>query len=104
MVAHSLRIEGVRDSVVKVNWQRPDTRNEREFWELAGVKREMGVSPQQILREYGYTDKQIASMRDELAEHTETMMGLAAKAFNEGAGIGERPAGDQGDDEGDRAE
>ena len=64
----------------------------RAFWELAAIKRELGVSPQQILREYGYTDKQIEEMRDELAEHNEVMMGMAAKAFNEGAAINERPA------------
>lgn len=90
-MGHALKIEGA-NADVRVNWARAETRNEREFWELAAVKREMGVSPQQILREYGYTDREIQAFRDELAEHTETMAGLAAKAFNQGAAINENPA------------
>jgi hypothetical protein len=94
-MGHALKIEGA-NADVRVNWAKAETRNEREFWELAAIKREMGVSPQQILREYGYSDKEIEGFRDELAEHTETMAGLAAQAFNQGAAINENPA-DQND-------
>lgn len=103
-MALALRIEGVADPVVSVNWQRPETRNEREFWELAAIKRELGVSPQQILREYGYTDREIEQMREEIAEHARLMAGLAAQAFNRGVALDERPATEQADDEDQPAE
>lgn len=90
-MGHALKIEGTEPDV-RVNWARAETRNEREFWELSAIKREMGVSPQQILREYGYSDDEIEQFKAELAEHTETMMGMAAQAFNQGSAINERPA------------
>jgi hypothetical protein len=92
VMSHALKIEGEADPVANINWARAESRDEREFWELAAIKREMGVSPQQILREYGYTDAEIEDMRAEFGEHTETMANLAARAFNQGAAINEDPA------------
>ena len=97
-MGHALKVEGTEPDA-RVNWARAETRNEREFWELGAIKREMGVSPQQILREYGYTDAEIEQFAQEIGEHTETMAGLAARAFAQGSAINERPADSEGDEE-----
>lgn len=100
---HALRIAGKSNAQLRTIWQRAETRDDREFWEVAAIRREMGVSPQQILREYGYSDKEIEKFREEIAEHTQLMTGLAAQAFNQGVALDEAPAGEGDEDDEDAA-
>lgn len=47
------------------NWKDTKPRNEKESWEVAQIKAELGVSKEQILREAGYTEEQINEFRQE---------------------------------------
>lgn len=42
------------------NWADTKPRNERETWEIAGMKAERGVPDDQLLREQGYSDEQVS--------------------------------------------
>lgn len=47
---------------LKVNWEDTRPKNELESWQKAGLQQAAGVPWQQILKEQGYTDDQIAAM------------------------------------------
>lgn len=80
----ALRVAGISDTELSVQWQPAESRIDKEFWEVAALRAERGVSDQQILREFGYTDAEIEQMADE-AQATADKVGAAmGAAFNAG--------------------
>lgn len=72
-----------KESRLKTMWKSPESRSDQDFWSQAVVKRELGVSPAQILKEGGYSDEQIERFPDELREFDASMSDAMARAFNE---------------------
>jgi hypothetical protein len=52
-------------------WKDPQPRNERDFLESLKIKRELGVSADQAMREMGYSEEQIAKMVAEARSRAE---------------------------------
>jgi hypothetical protein len=67
---------------LKTQWKSAEPRSDTDFWSQAVVKREMGVSPVQILKEGGYSDEEIARFPDEMQAFDNTMGDAVARAFN----------------------
>lgn len=72
-----------KPSRLKTLWKSPESRSDSDFWKSAVVKREIGVSPVQILKEAGYSDEEIQRFPDEMQGFDGTMADAMAKAFNE---------------------
>lgn len=90
----ALAIEGSADVSLETTWEDPAPRSEVDTWSVALLKKQAGVSRKQILRENGYTEKEIDDMAAENAEAAEA----AQSAFAAGAGVpmGRRVADDDG--------
>jgi hypothetical protein len=83
----SLLIEGVpleRATTVAPEWQPPEARSDQEFWQNAQLKRAVGVPREQIWREAGYSEEQIAQFAALNAAAAEREAERAAVAFNAG--------------------
>lgn len=74
----ALKIEGMADTSLSVLWKDPTPHNEKEMAEVALLKMQAGVSPQQAQRELGYSPQQIEQMAAETeaggAALSETML------------------------------
>lgn len=70
-----------------VIWRSAESRSDNDFWRNAGLRRDRGVSDQQILREFGYTDEKIAEMMDEIEQSGADLGDVMARAFNRGAAL-----------------
>lgn len=81
------RIAGADVDLTTV-WQSAETRSDRDYWELAQARRDRGISDQAILREWGYTDEEIAVFAQEIAEGSTATGDALAQAFNRGTAIG----------------
>jgi hypothetical protein len=68
VLAFCLKISGGQDARLSALWQDPAPRSEREHAETVRIKREMGITEAQALRELGYSDEQIARMQTERTE------------------------------------
>jgi hypothetical protein len=68
---------------LKTQWKSAEARSDQDFWSQAVVKREMGVSPTQILKEAGYSDEEIERFPLEMRDFNETMADAMTRAFNE---------------------
>ena len=97
LMLYALRGSGIAVNDLEVTWRNPEPRSELDFWGVSQTKRDRGVSDQQILREWGYSDEEIESMLDEIAEKGDAMGELMARAFNRGSSI--NPGGEEIDDE-----
>ena len=64
-------------------WKSAESRSDNEFWEQAPIKREMGVSPTQILVEAGYSNEEIERFPDDTRQFDAAMNDAMARAFNE---------------------
>lgn len=79
--------EGVSDislDQISIEWPDPLPENETEEWSIGADKVEMGVSKKQILREAGYTDKQIEQFTEEKKEEQEALGTELLGQFNAG--------------------
>ena len=83
----AVRMAGAEVDLTTV-WESAETRSERDYWELAQAKRDRGVSDQAILREYGYTDEEIAGFAQEIADAGTVTGDAVARAFNRGTSLG----------------
>ncbi len=63
------------DLTVKSNWRDAESRNDKEDWETAALKHELGVSKRTLLTEKGYDPDQEAERRQ--AEASEAQQALA---------------------------
>jgi hypothetical protein len=54
VMSFALRLAGYPDVSLTTRWEDPSPANEREVLENLRIKRDLGVSPEQILREAGY--------------------------------------------------
>jgi len=61
----ALTMAGQAGPRLACNWQDPSPRNEQAFIELLLLKKQIGVSDEQLLREAGYTAEQIAAFAAE---------------------------------------
>lgn len=56
----ALKVEGKAvPEALDCNWANLKPRDQKAEWEIAGLKKDLGVSKQQILREQGYSEEQI---------------------------------------------
>lgn len=94
-------IRGTTGEIIEasVEWRPAESRSELEFWQTSQTRRDRGVSDQQILREWGYSDEEIESMLEEIAEKGDQMGEMMASAFNRGTGLQGAQAGDDEDGE-----
>jgi hypothetical protein len=61
----ALAMTGVTVAGLSCNWTDPAPRNERELVETLLLKKQLGVSDNQLLREAGYTEEQITTFAQE---------------------------------------
>lgn len=61
----ALYVTGVKLDGLTCNWMDPAPRNERELVETLLLKKQLGVSDNQLLREVGYTEEQITTFAQE---------------------------------------
>lgn len=59
VMALAVLIDTGRDISYGTNWADTKPRNEKEAWEVAEIKKSLGVSERQLLSELGYTPEQI---------------------------------------------
>lgn len=62
-------------------WATPEPRSESDFWRTATLKRQAGVSFEQVAREWGYTDAQIKDIAKENAAEADATAERSASAF-----------------------
>lgn len=74
----SLDIEGS----IKMTWQDASPRSELDAATIAGLKTSVGVSQEQVQRELGYTEEEIARMRQETQAKAEMDSDLKIKQLN----------------------
>lgn len=74
------------------NWKDTRPRNETEVWTVAGLKRQAGVSQKQVLREAGYTERQITKMEGENQKAAEAF-GLGGPASSPDSPQGQQARG-----------
>ncbi len=80
-----------RDTMFTTQWKDTSTRGDLDHARAVTVRRDLGISQQQGLRELGYEEAKIAEMEIESAEEADATTVAAAGAFNAGAtGFGER--------------
>lgn len=72
---------------LSVLWKSAESRSDNDYWRNAGLRRDRGVSDQQILREFGYSDDKIEEMLEEIAEKGDQMGEMMAQAFNRGVSL-----------------
>lgn len=82
-MALALLIEGGGVVALETTWEDPAPRSEVDSWSTAILEKQAGVSQPQILRERGYTEKQIVDMAADQAAAVEA----AQRAFDGGAGV-----------------
>ncbi len=85
----ALAAEGFEDIAqedLSITWPDPLPQNLQEFWTIASMKKDVGVSKKQILREAEYSDEQIEEMEGEKEEEDAAAVELEAKAFAAGGG------------------
>lgn len=75
-----LSLEHGVEAKVEVRWHSAETRDETQLLSNAIIKKELGVSQQQVLRELDYSDEQIEEFADEKAVDADALV----RAFNEG--------------------
>lgn len=68
------------------NWIDPTPRNERNLVETLLLKKQLGVSDAQLLRELGYTEQQIGVFAEERSVQTAALGTQLLTAFDRGAG------------------
>jgi hypothetical protein len=80
----ALRMVGIAEGVdeLRVAFEPAAPRSERDFWEVAAVRASLGVSPQQILREAGYSQEDIDRFFDERAEFARLGASIAQDQAN----------------------
>lgn len=66
---------------LSATWQTPEPRSESEFWSTATLKRNAGVSFEQVAREWGYSEEQIAAMKKEAEDDANAAAERQATAF-----------------------
>lgn len=89
-MALALVIEGhtlEETDAIEPVWQTPESRSDREIWELAALKRAAGVPLDQVLREAGYTEEEIAEFARQRAEEQRQEMDAFAQAFDAGEAL-----------------
>lgn len=69
---------------LNIEWQDPLPVNDTETWTVAGMKKDLGVSQKQILREMGYSEEEIEQFEEESAEEAEAAAEAMAKQFSAG--------------------
>lgn len=87
VLAFALRIQGIEAEGLTTTWQDASPRSEAEMLQNATMKKGIGVSRKQILRELGYTDDQIAEMEADNQQEADQAAERAMAAFDRG-GLG----------------
>lgn len=64
----ALKMEGGDPGELEVEWADLKPRHELEAWEIAEKKEALGISKQQIMREFGYTEDQIQQFIEDAKE------------------------------------
>lgn len=92
MMAFALQVEGASpDTVVTPIWKPAETRSDRETWELAMMKRSVGIPDEQIWKEAGYSGDEIQAFTAAAEKKRQEQMEQFAQSFNRGdAEIGAR--------------
>lgn len=67
---------------LKTQWKSAESRSDQDFWDQAIIKRQMGVSPSQILKEGGYSEEEINRFPDESREFDELLAEAAMREFD----------------------
>ncbi|MFG3051896.1 phage portal protein [Kitasatospora sp. NPDC048239] len=80
----ALHLVGFADPVVDVRWHAAETVDDKDSWDTAKVKSELGVPHRQLLVEAGYSDDQVEawleSPTDDAAELTRRLADLSSLA------------------------
>lgn len=71
---------------IAVNWKNASPRSDADMATVATAKKQVGVSNEQLQRELGYTEEQIAQMRGEAQASAEVEADITAKKFGSAAG------------------
>lgn len=69
---------------LKTEWQDPAPRSEKEHTEVQLNKKELGVPKSRLLKELGYTDKEVEDFKKENEEESASVAEQALKAFDRG--------------------
>jgi hypothetical protein len=59
----ALQIEGTSADAISVQWQAPEQRSEKELWETASLKADLGIPEEVIWEEAGYTKEDIKKFK-----------------------------------------
>jgi len=86
----ALTLTGVTVDGLTCNWQDPAPRNERELVETLLLKKQLGVSDNQLLREAGYTEEQIATFATERETQQAALGEAMLTAFDRNQAVGVR--------------
>lgn len=95
---YALRAKSGTEANLSPVWKSAESRSDNDFWRNAGLRRDRGVSDQQILREFGYTDEEIEKMLEEIAEKGDAMGEAMARAFNRETSLGGEEEGEDIDE------
>jgi hypothetical protein len=77
-LAFALRIARKPETALVALWSDPTPRNERDHAAMLTMKRAVGVSAKQVMREFGYSDEEIAQMEAEnLSDPFQPLPGVA---------------------------
>ena len=88
----ALSMGGAAVAGLTCNWLDPAPRNERTLVETLLLKKQLGVSDNQLLREAGYTEEQITTFATERAVQQQALGEQLLTAFDRGVGTGNAPA------------
>lgn len=88
----ALRMTGVTVGSLNCDWLDTTPRGQRELIESLLLKKQLGVSDAQLLREAGYTSDQIARFAEERAVETAGLGEQLLAAFDRNAPVQGRPA------------
>jgi hypothetical protein len=78
----------VGTGTMKAKWCDPAPQTPREQSEVGVLKSQVGISNAQIQREMGYTDDQIETMKEEVADQVQAAGATMLKQFDKGTGGG----------------
>ena len=80
-LAFALRLDGQAPAELATRWAAAAPRSEQETWSVAQLKLAAGVSPDQVMREGGYSAEQIAAMQSETTDALAARGAVIPEAF-----------------------
>lgn len=84
------------DLALTAQWDAPDTRNEKEFWEIAAKKVDLGIPNEVIWEEAGYDQEEIERFKEvqeanKQEEEDQNLMRALQSGLSDNASVGAPP-------------